>query len=104
MEKQQREKNRAEEIFEIIILKNFPKLMTDTKPGKKKNDSKKKKTPQQFKTEKKKKRQTKFLKEVRENHTLLQNTQPVLLKIVKVIKNKGSLGNTAKRSLRSHGN
>lgn len=53
----EKRRSRAEEIFEIITARGFPKLMTDTKPGisentnqEKKNDSRKHSWTYQFQT------------------------------------------------------
>ena len=96
----ERKEKQSRGIFEIMIVaKNFPKLMADTKPEisentnqEKKNDSRKHSWTYQFQTTDThtKEGKEKFLQEVRENHTLLQNAQPVLLK-TSVIKNKRSL-------------
>ena len=108
-----RKEEQSSEIFEIIIAKNFSKLMTDTKPGisentnqEKKNDSRKHSWTYQFQTTHTHERmQEKFLKEVRENHTFLQNTQPVLLKMSKSSKTREVWETViVKRSLGRHDN
>lgn len=102
MECRQREKkSRAEEIFEIIIIaKNFPKLMTDTKPGisentnlgKKKNDSRKHSWTYQFQTTHTHERMQREILEKSENPTpSYKIPNQCSLKHVKVIKNKRSL-------------
>ena len=93
----ERKEKQSRGIFEIIIVaKNFPKLMADTKPEisltrKKRMTAESTAGHISFKLHTHTKEgKEKFLQEVNENHTFLQNAQPVLLK-TSVIKNKRTL-------------
>ena len=93
----ERKEKQSRGIFEIIIVaKNFPKLMADTKPEisltrKKRMTAESTAGHISFKLyTHTKEGKEKFLQEVNENHTFLQNAQPVLLK-TSVIKNKRTL-------------